>query len=53
MNKELLSTEGTHGEQGSGLGLSIAKSFVDSYGGKMSFENKDRGTFVRLSLNKA
>lgn len=52
-NKELLSTQGSLGEEGSGLGLSIAKSFVDSYGGSIAFERKDRGTCVRLSLNKA
>lgn len=59
-NKELLSSEGTHGEKGSGLGLSIVKSFVDSYGGQIEFDtglmhsqSKQQGTNVRIILDRA
>lgn len=57
---DLVSSEGTDGEQGSGFGLSIAKSFVDSYGGEIEFESKsfthfptDHGTNIKISLDLA
>ena len=56
-NKELLSTEGTMGEKGSGLGLSIVKMFVDSFGGEMKISTKhpandNVGTSIQISLDK-
>ena len=59
-DSKLVSTEGTAGEQGSGLGLSIVKSFIESYGGEIQIESrhlqkfpKDHGTSVLLRLKKS
>lgn len=59
-NKESCSTVGTMGEKGSGLGLTIAKSFVDSYGGQIEFESSSlgslqqhQGTSIRITLDRA
>lgn len=59
-NKEILSTDGTAGEQGSGLGLSIIKSFIDYYDGQLEFishqkknESGTYGTTVRIILHEA
>lgn len=58
---DVVSTEGTNGETGSGFGLSIAKSFVESYGGEIQFASPHlsgtainaKGTKVAISLDRA
>lgn len=51
---------GTDGERGTGFGLPLAKTYIDSYGGRLSiesFEEKDNpidhGTSFKISLKKA
>jgi signal transduction histidine kinase len=58
--KDSLSSTGTQGEQGSGFGLSIVKSFVDAYGGSLDFITNDSpdnqeniGSNIRITLAKA
>lgn len=59
-DSEVISTEGTLGETGTGFGLSIVKSFVQSYGGEIEFESSHlpgyqqvQGTNIRISLDRA
>lgn len=59
-NENLSSTLGTDGELGSGYGLSIVKSFVESYGGEIEFDSRqifthptNHGTNIKITLNKA
>lgn len=54
-NKEPTSTLGSAGEKGSGLGLSIAKTFVEFFGGRVDFMSKadSTGAIVRVTLEKA
>lgn len=56
----IVSAEGTDGEVGQGFGLSIARSFVHSYGGEIEFQSKlipqhqlREGSNVRISLDRA
>lgn len=58
-NGELSSREGTSGEQGTGFGLPICKSFIESYGGQMLLDSKqaksdagEHGTTITLQLQK-
>lgn len=59
-NNNVVSQIGTEGEQGSGFGLSIVKSFVEAYGGGIEFDSKyipthpqDHGTNIRITLDRA
>ncbi|MBC7428630.1 MAG: HAMP domain-containing histidine kinase [Bacteriovorax sp.] len=56
----VVSSTGTFGERGHGFGLSIVKSFINSYGGQIEFESKqqmiypeEHGTSIRITLEKA
>lgn len=47
------SRPGTEGEQGSGFGMNIMKSFVDMYGGQIEIDSDEKegsGTTIRLIL---
>jgi signal transduction histidine kinase len=57
---QVASSEGTNGESGNGFGLSIVKSYVESYGGEIRFESPHlapyypgRGTNVQITLDRA
>lgn len=59
-NVEHASTLGTDGEVGTGYGLSIVKSFIDSYGGQIVFKSRDKvsfpdehGTSIIITLDRA
>ena len=48
------STLGTASEKGAGLGLILAKEFVEKNGGRISVESKkDRGTTFRVTIPRA
>lgn len=59
-NEVLMSSIGTSGERGSGFGLSIVKSYVETFGGQIEFESspvftnpQNHGTNVRIILDQA
>ncbi|MEO1255070.1 MAG: ATP-binding protein, partial [Bacteroidota bacterium] len=50
----LVSTEGTAGEQGNGLGLALCYDFAKSMGGKIEVESKlGEGSVFRIILKNA
>ncbi|WP_188440333.1 tetratricopeptide repeat-containing sensor histidine kinase [Planktosalinus lacus] len=50
---ELLSTYGTEGEKGTGIGLRIVKDFINLHEGKLEFsKNEPQGTIVTVSFPK-
>lgn len=51
--EELLSTYGTEGEKGTGIGLRIVKDFINLHKGKLEFsKNEPTGTIVTVKLPK-
>lgn len=52
--KNLMSTEGTLGEQGSGFGLLVLGFFVKKFGGSYEIKSQiDSGTAISVKLNKS
>lgn len=51
-NVEHETTLGTNGEEGTGYGLSIVKSFIDSYGGQIEFISRPKETFPQTHGTK-
>lgn len=58
-NDEIESTQGSMGEVGTGFGLSIAKSYIEAFGGEIEFNARyiqtnplDHGTNVRITLDR-
>lgn len=50
--KELLSTQGTHGEKGTGLGLKLCFEFAERLGGNIRVESEQgKGTTISLLLS--
>lgn len=45
-----ISSKGTKGEKGMGIGLRIVHDFVIAHGGSLHFENKSPGTEIRITL---
>jgi len=51
--EELLSTYGTEGEKGTGIGLRIVKDFINLHKGTLEFsKNEPKGTVVTVSIPK-
>jgi signal transduction histidine kinase len=51
--EELLSSYGTEGEKGTGIGLRIVKDFINLHGGTLEFsKNEPKGTKVTVSILK-
>lgn len=51
--KELMSTYGTEGEKGTGIGLRIVNDFINLHNGKLEFsKNEPTGTIVTVKLPK-
>lgn len=55
-----ISRTGTNGEEGTGFGMSLIKSFVESYGGSITIESRDiqqipqnHGTKVTIRFKKS
>lgn len=52
----LISRKGTHGESGTGFGMSLVNSYVSSYGGSMEVASKttgsERGTVFRVKMSR-
>ncbi len=52
--KKIMSTRGTAGEKGTGLGLLLCKEFIQQNGGSLSLESQiNKGTTISFSLPRA
>jgi len=55
-SNQSISRQGTAGEKGTGFGLTLAKSYVENYGGSLSFTSRTSGktgTTFEIALNLA